>query len=70
MAINTSFRYAVIMEFSYIQLHLIRDIHAKFGIPYSPQSPDIGQNSDGSISDFWFSGQEIVITLEPVMILA
>ena len=29
------------------------DIRAKFGIPNSPQSPDIGQNSDGGISDFW-----------------
>ena len=36
-------------------------------------SPDIGQNSDGGISDFWISGQslikKIVITQEPVMIL-
>ena len=34
-----------------------RDICAEFGIPNSPQSPDIGQNSDGGISDFWISGQ-------------
>ena len=32
----------------------------KFGIPYSSQSPDIGQNSDGSILDFWISGHTIV----------
>ena len=29
------------------------DIRAKFGTPNWPQSPDIGQNSDGGISDFW-----------------
>ena len=27
-------------------------IYAKFGIPIFPQSPDIEQNSDGSICDF------------------
>ena len=37
-----------------------RDICAEFGIPNSPQSPDIGQNSDGGISDFWISGQFFV----------
>ena len=37
-----------------------RDVHAKFGIIYSPQSPDIGQNSDGGISDFWISGQSLI----------
>ena len=26
-------------------------------VPYSPQSPDIGQNSEGSIFDFWIFGQ-------------
>ena len=25
-----------------------------------PQSPDIGQNSDGDISDFWISGQPLI----------
>ena len=34
----------------------MRDIRAKFGIPNSPESPDIGQNSDGGISDFRISG--------------
>ena len=38
-----------------------------------PQSPDIGQNPDGGISDFQISGQslikETVITPEPVIIL-
>ena len=29
-----------------IQLHLVRDVHGKFGVPYLPQSPNIGQNSD------------------------
>ena len=34
----------------------MRDIRAKFGIPNSPESLDIGQNSDGGISDFRISG--------------
>ena len=38
---------------------LIRDICAKFRIRNSPQSPDIGQNSDGDFSDFQISGQSI-----------
>ena len=25
-----------------------------------PQSPDIGQNSDGGIFDFWISGQSLI----------
>ena len=34
---------------------------AKFGIPYLPhQYPDIGQNSDGVISDFQLSGQSLI----------
>ena len=32
---------------------------AKFGIPNSTQSPDIAQNSDGSISDFDISSQPL-----------
>ena len=32
---------------------------AKSGIPYSPQSLDIGKNSDGGISDFQISGQSL-----------
>ena len=40
------------LEFCSIQKHFIRDIRAKFYIPNSPQSPDIGQNSDGGICDF------------------
>ena len=40
--------------------HFIRDIHAKFGISNSPQSLDIGQNSDGGISNFWISGQCLI----------
>ena len=35
-------------------------ICAKFGIPNLPQSPDIGQNSDGGISDFRISGQSLI----------
>ena len=33
---------------------------AKFGIHNLPQSPDIGQNSDGGISDFRVSGQSLI----------
>ena len=40
--------------------HFIRNFQAKFDIPNLSQSPDIGQNSDGSISVFWFSGQSII----------
>ena len=32
----------------------------KFGSPNLPQSPDIGQNSDGGISDFLVSGQSFI----------
>ena len=32
----------------------------KFGISYSPKSPDIGQNSDESIADFRISGQSLI----------
>ena len=65
---------AVILAFSSIQKHFIRDIHAKFGITNSPKSPDIVQNSDGVISYSQISGQsdqskrKIVITLEPIII--
>ena len=51
---------AVTLEFWNIQYHCIRDIRAKFGIHNSPQSPDIGQNSDGGISDFRISGQSLI----------
>ena len=67
---------AVTLAFSSIQQHFIRDVRAKFGIPYLPQSTDIGQNSDAGISDFWISGQSYkkrsyhnVITPESTMIL-
>ena len=35
-------------------------IFAKFGFPNLPQSPDIGQNPDGGISDFWISGRSFM----------
>ena len=38
----------------------MRDVCAKLGISYSPQSPDIGQNSDRGISDFRISGQSLI----------
>ena len=31
-----------------------------FGITNSPQSPDIWQNSDVAISDFWSFGQSLI----------
>ena len=40
--------------------YFIGDIHAKFGSRNLPQSPDIGQNSDGGISDFRISGQSLI----------
>ena len=46
--------------FGSIQKHFIRDIHAKFGISNSIQSPDIGQNSDRGISDFRIFGQSLI----------
>ena len=48
---------AVTLEICSIQWNSIRNIRAKFGIHNSPQSPGIGQNSDGGISDFRISGQ-------------
>ena len=39
---NSEAAKAVSLGFCNIQLHFVRDIHAKFGIPISPQSPDIG----------------------------
>ena len=38
----------------------MRNIHAKFAIPYPSQSPDIGQNSDGVISNIRISGQSLI----------
>ena len=32
----------------------------KFGIHNSPKSPDIGENSDGGISEIWISGQSLI----------
>ena len=47
---------AVTLAFCSLQYHFIRDVRARFGIPNSLQSLDIGQNIDGGISDFWISG--------------
>ena len=38
----------------------MRNIRAKFGIPNQLQSPDIGQNSDGGISNFQISDQSLI----------
>ena len=35
-------------------------ICAKFRISNLPQSPDVGENSGGGISDFWMSGQSLI----------
>ena len=51
---------AITLAFCSIQQLLIRDIRVKFGIPNSPHSPGIGQNSDGAISGFPISGQSLL----------
>ena len=38
----------------------MRNICAKFCIHNLPQGLDIGQNSDGGISDFWISGHSLI----------
>ena len=40
--------------------HFIRDVRAKFGIPNLPHSSDVGQNSDGGLSDFRSSSQSLI----------
>ena len=60
----------VTLAFSSIQQNFIKSFRAKFGVPNSPLSSDIGQNSDEGVSNFLISGQriekKIVITPEPV----
>ena len=51
---------AVTLAFCSIQYNFIRNIHDKFGISNSPQSPDIGQNVDRGVSDFRISGQSLM----------
>ena len=51
---------AVTLAFCRNQQHFIRDVCTKFGIPNLSQSPDIGQNSDRSISNFRISGQSFI----------
>ena len=50
---------AITLAFRSIQIYFIRNIRVKFDIRKSPQSPDIGQNSDG-ISDSQISGQSLI----------
>ena len=57
---NSEMVKAIILAFFSIQYHFITNIHAKFGISNLPRSPDIGQNSDKDISDFWISGQFLI----------
>ena len=47
----------VSLGFYSIKKLFIRDAHAKFDIPNSLKSPDIGKVSDGVIFNFWISGQ-------------
>ena len=51
---------SVTLAFCNIQYHFIKDVRGQFGIPNSPQSPDIRQNSDGGISHFRISGQSLI----------
>ena len=51
---------AVTPAFCSIQLYFIRDISVNFGIPNSPQCPDIGQNAHRCISGFRISGQSLI----------
>ena len=51
---------AVILAFYSMQWFFFEETPAKFGIPNSSQSPDIGQNSDVSISNLWISGQLLI----------
>ena len=51
---------AVSLKFCSIQQRFTREVLTKFDIPNSPQSPDIGQNSDGCIADFRISGQSLI----------
>ena len=48
------------VAFGSIQWHFIRDIRPKFCIPDLVWSPDIGQNSNGGISDFQISDQFLI----------
>ena len=50
---------AVPLAFWRIQKHFIRKICVNFGIPNSPQSPDIRQNSDWGICDIRISCQSL-----------
>ena len=51
---------AVILAFYSMQWLFFEETPAKFGIPNSSQSPDIGQNSDVSISNLRISGQSLI----------
>ena len=57
---NSEMLQAVTLVFCSIQYHFIWDIRAKIGAPYWTQFPDLGQNSDGIISDFRISGQFLI----------
>ena len=50
----------VTLAFCSIQYHFIKNIRVKFGIPKSPQSPDIGQTSDEVICNSRIFGQSLI----------
>ena len=57
---NSETMKAVTLAFCSVRQHFIIDIRAKFAVPNLPQSPDIGQNVDGGISDFRISAQSFI----------
>ena len=59
-SLNSETIKAVTLAFCSIQQNFIRDVCAKFDIPYLPQTPDIGKSSDGVISDFQIFDQSLI----------
>ena len=51
---------ATTLSFYSIQWIFIRDTLVKFDNLYLPKSPDIEQNSDRGISNFWISDQSLI----------
>ena len=50
----------VTLTFCSIHQQFTGDVRVEFGSPQWPQSPDIGQPSDGGISNFRISGEAII----------
>ena len=49
----------ILQHFAAFSHIYISDILTWFCVSISPQSPDVGQNSEGGISDFWISGESL-----------